>query len=205
MLKACSETEDKINFILETAKVYNIQGLQLSNDPTRTIQQIQEDEEKVHSNRKADQIFDDIRNDVDQRYSTLKALVENFEEQLTLMDNKKQELAIIKNVAQLFKRSGLQGDTMNDGFVDADEEMARANRVPLSMTYFAGLLNTQDTSKFLKTVFRVTRGQVYLYKVNVPMDDVAKNDLNSNFTRTNIFIDPKTKKPVNKDLVFLCV
>ena len=106
MLKACSETEDKINFILETAKVYNIQGLQLSNDPTRTIQQIQEDEEKVHSNRKADQIFDDIRNDVDQRYSTLKALVENFEEQLTLMDNKKQELAIIKNVAELFKRSG---------------------------------------------------------------------------------------------------
>jgi len=205
MLKACSETEDKINFILETAKVYNIQGLQLSNDPTRTIQQIQEDEEKVHSNRKADQIFDDIRNDVDQRYSTLKALVENFEEQLTLMDNKKQELAIIKNVAELFKRSGLQGDMMNDGLVDADEEMARANRVPLSMTYFAGLLNTQDTSKFLKTVFRVTRGQVYLYKVNVPMDDVAKNDLNSNFTRTNIFIDPKTKKPVNKDLVFLCV
>lgn len=102
MLKACSETEDKINFILETAKVYNIQGLQLSNDPTRTIQQIQEDEEKVHSNRKADQIFDDIRNDVDQRYSTLKALVENFEEQLTLMDNKKQELAIIKKRCRTF-------------------------------------------------------------------------------------------------------
>jgi len=102
MLKACSETEDKINFILETAKVYNIQGLQLSNDPTRTIQQIQEDEEKVHSNRKADQIFDDIRNDVDQRYSTLKALVENFEEQLTLMDNKKTRTSYHKKRCRTF-------------------------------------------------------------------------------------------------------
>lgn len=83
MLKACSETEDKINFILETAKIYNIQGLVTSNHPTKTIEQIQQDEEKIAQSRKADQIFDDIRQDVDQRYNSLKVLVENFEEQLT--------------------------------------------------------------------------------------------------------------------------
>lgn len=83
MLKACSETEEKINYILETAKMYKIQGLVKSNHPTRTIQQIQEDEEAKNSNRKADQIFDDIRQDVDRRYQLLKNLVDGFEQQLT--------------------------------------------------------------------------------------------------------------------------
>ena len=106
MFKACNETEEQINYILETAKTYNIQGLVKTAHPTKTIQMIQEEEKNKHSNRKADQIFDDIRSDVGQRYTTLKSFVENFEEQLTLMDNKKQELAIIKNVSDLFKKAG---------------------------------------------------------------------------------------------------
>lgn len=121
------------------------------------------------------------------------------------MDNKKQELAIIKNVSDLFKRAGLQSAGMNDGFEDADEENANNNLSPSSFNYYAGLMNTEDTDKFLKTIFRVTRGTAFMYKMNVPMDAAAKNDLNSNFTRTNIFVDAKTKKPVNKDLVFLCI
>lgn len=87
---------------------------------------------------------------------------------------------------------------------DEENKMNETNNLTdKTMIYYAGLINTEDTATLFRTIHRVTRGTAFLNRQNVKMDEYAKNDLNTNFMRTNIFIDPKTKKPIHKDLIFV--
>jgi len=210
VMKSCQETQEQIRYIIEKADEYQIQGYVTTNDPTATIKSIQQNQKNTKSSRSADQIFEDIRNDMNKRYGTLKALIENFDEQISIMETKKQELAILTNIEGMFRNHGLKGSGSVDGLQENERDEALDSENPGQsskgvLSYFAGLLNTKDLNKFMRGVHRITKGNFFHSKARVEMDKVAQSDLNPNFYKSNSFVDAKTKKVVDKTLVFICV
>jgi len=120
------------------------------------------------------------------------------------MDAKKQELVLLSHIEELFKKSEMSG--MVDGFNGYNggdyENGIRRGGEPM-IHYYAGLLNTEDSIRFMRTVYRITKGNILIHDTAITMDSASQTDLNPNFYKNNMFIDKRTKKPVVKTLVFL--
>lgn len=168
---------------------------------------MQDNDRSAKTNVKAEKIYEELRNNLDERYNNLKQFVNNFNEQISIMETKKQELAILTNIDRMFKESGTNKSQLVDGIAEDQliDEMDGDNSKGNKLTYFAGLVNTEKVLKLKRKIHRATFGMCYMKHMSVNMDDAAMSDLNTNFYKSNSFVDPKTKKTIQKSLIFICI
>ena len=71
-------------------------------------------------------------------------------------------------------------------------------------SYYAGLLDTHEFHRFERMAFRISRGNMFMNKEDIVMDNTGENEVAVDSLESD-FIDPKTKKPMRKTLVFMLI
>jgi len=85
-------------------------------------------------------------------------------------------------------------------YCDGTKDSYKEDKFPIS--YYAGLINTNDVARFERMAFRISRGNIFFQKKDVectlvPHQEQSVDDIDLGF------LDPKTKKPIRKTLIFM--
>ena len=88
----------------------------------------------------------------------------------------------------------------SDHYRDGTKDYHKEDRFPIS--YYAGLINTTDVQRFERMAFRISRGNIFFQKKDVECTMVPNKEQSVEDIDVG-FLDPKTKKPIRKTLIFM--
>jgi len=194
--KRCGNCEDMVRYVLERVPYYGLQHkLVASVDDADNLKLMERRDQQAGVDET--RIMVRLEEELTKVTGDLRHQIQGFKTFLDEVNATKQEIVILDNIEGfLGTHGGMDSEQADVGNVQATQEM--------KMTWVAGILDQSKIHKFQKAVFVATRGNVMVDYINITTDSLSnEGEIDSMFEKKNIFLDPKTGRPVPKVLVFM--
>lgn len=152
-LKRCEELQENIGFLDETADKFNVEDFKVGkgvSENMRTLDQYREQE-----GLEGTQLFEDVEKELRERHANLYKQVDNRRQLVKRMLEGLERLEAVRLSAQLIPVDFGQRES---SFVEGEEKKLQA---------FYGLLPNEHLHSFQRTLFRLTRGNIFFKYLNM--------------------------------------
>lgn len=205
-IKACDELQQKLYNIIQKGEFFNINGIVRSRNDTKVLKTMSIKCKELGLDERL--LIENMIDKVNDSSKLLSEHVNSYENFVERINDLKQSLVILENIGAMLPE-GFQSDMYKDGAnkgESGDEESMKEERKsvgPSLFSYFAGLMNLSEYDRFSRMCYRITRGNIFVKNMEVDTKPNGSESQELNLRDNCETIDPKTKKPIKKTLVFM--
>ena len=194
-IKACDDLQQKLLNIQDKGAFFNIGGIVRSRNDTDILNVISNRCRQNGGDER--QLIDHMFEKVNSSARMLAEQIANYENFVTRINDLKQSVIILQNINKMLPQ-GFNHSHYKDG--------SDSNNIGSSgshFSYFAGLMNLSEYDRFARMAHRITRGNIFVKNMEVDLEKAPPGLDEFNIRVGTETIDPKTKKPIKKTLVFM--
>jgi len=190
-LRRCEDLENKLNNIENYMNKFDL-PIERCEDPKEFLRHLKH---AIEARNKVERTYlDDVEGEINDRMAMLSEQIKSYE---TLIENYNHLVEYREVLAKT--RQYIQGENMGEIQGEISGGDPYAVRGDIRFQYLAGVINKEDSLRFRKILFRITRGMTYTALIDIPK---PQNDLDRD--HPNYFLD-SAKNIRREKTVFLVV